>query len=118
MEAGDVGRAGWCESVALAVSGSAPPHCDCLPRFDPQSIAAFRAATSLVACFGLKLASEGFVLPIMAAGLTNPLVTRGACRSGHPDGDPVIRRIEIRPLRQGFEMIVVGFDPEQESRDK
>jgi hypothetical protein len=54
----------------------------------------------------------------MAAGLTNPLVTRGACRSGHPDGDPVIRRIEIRPLRQGFEMIVVGFDPEQESRDK
>jgi len=31
---------------------------------------------------------------------------------------PFVRRIEIRPLGQGLEMIVVGFDPEREPHDK
>jgi hypothetical protein len=32
-------RASRAMSVASALSGSARPHCDCLPRHDPQSIA-------------------------------------------------------------------------------
>ncbi len=31
-------RASLAKSVAYALSGSARPHCDCLPRHDPQSI--------------------------------------------------------------------------------
>ena len=34
-------RASLAESVAYALSGSARPHCDCLPRHDPQSIASY-----------------------------------------------------------------------------
>ena len=39
--AGRVGGRVGCESVAFALSGAARPHCDCLPRLDPQSIARF-----------------------------------------------------------------------------
>ena len=43
-----------CESVASALSGSARPHCDCLPRHDPQSIApCFRLQSAL--CAGSQL---------------------------------------------------------------
>jgi hypothetical protein len=40
MKAGFVAVRVWCESVASALSGAARPHCDCLPRLDPQAIAA------------------------------------------------------------------------------
>jgi len=40
MYAGRVGGRVRCESVASALSGAARPHCDCLPRLDPQAIAA------------------------------------------------------------------------------
>ncbi len=37
-------RASLAGSVAYALSGAARPHCDCLPRHDPQSIAPARTS--------------------------------------------------------------------------
>lgn len=34
------------------------------------------------------------------------------------DKQPFIRRIEIKPLSQGLELIVVGFDPDREPLDE